>query len=122
MPSRGLTLPLPLPLRPTPTPNPVASPNPNPNPNPSPNLSPNPEQVCREAGWAAIALGGASIGTFMVKTLRQALVAGSGSFTPGFVTEGMGSPGRKEQKKKQNYMLYAVAVAQFPFLWWLCRV
>ena len=78
--------------------------------------------MCPEAGWAAIALGGASIGTFMVKTLRQSLVAGTGSFTPGFMTEGMGSPGRKEQKKKQNYMLYAVAVAQFPFLWWLCRV
>jgi len=27
-----------------------------------------------------------------------------------------------EQKKKQNYSLYAVAVAQLPFLWWLCRV
>ena len=34
----------------------------------------------------------------------------------------MGSPGRMEQKKKQNYSLYAVAVAQLPFLWWLCRV
>ena len=58
----------------------------------------------------------------MVKTLRQSLAAGSGGFTPGFMTEGMGSPGRKEQKKRQNYMLYAVALAQFPFLWWLCRV
>jgi hypothetical protein len=78
--------------------------------------------VCPEAGWAAIALGGASIGTFMAKTLRQSLAAGSGGFTPGFMTEGMGSPGRMEQKKKQNYSLYAVAVAQLPFLWWLCRV
>ena len=71
----------------------------------------------RAWGRAGLALGGASIGTFMVKTLRHSLVAGSGSFTPGFMTEGMGSPGRKEQKKKQNYMLYAVALAQFPFLW-----
>jgi len=58
----------------------------------------------------------------MVKTLRQSLAAGSGGFTPGFMTEGMGSPGRKEQKKRQNYSLYAVALAQLPFLWWLCRV
>jgi len=78
--------------------------------------------VCPEAGWAAMTLGGASIGTFMVKTLRQAITAGTGGFTPGFMTEGMGSPGRKEQKKKQNYSLYAVAVAQLPLLWWLCRV
>ena len=78
--------------------------------------------VCPEAGWAAIAMSSASIGTFMVKTLRQSLAAGSGGFTPGFMTEGMGSPGRKEQKKRQNYSLYAVALAQLPFLWWLCRV
>ena len=75
-----------------------------------------------EAGWAAMGLAGASIGTFMVKTLRQSLALGSGSFTPGFMTEGMGSPGRTEQRKKQNYSLFGVAFAQFPFIWWLCRV
>jgi len=78
--------------------------------------------LCTEAGWAAMVLGGASIGTFMAKTLRQSLAVGSGGFTPGFMTEGMGSPGRMEQKKKQNYSLYGVAFAQLPLLWWLCRV
>ena len=38
------------------------------------------------------------------------------------MTEGMGSPGRTEQRKKQNYSLFGVAFAQFPFIWWLCRV
>ena len=28
--------------------------------------------LCPEAGWAAMVMGGASIGTFMAKTLRQA--------------------------------------------------
>ena len=73
-------------------------------------------------GWVAIALGATCIGTFMVKTLRQSLSVGAGGFTPGFMTDGMGSPRHREQKKKQNYSLLGVALLQFPFFWWLCSV
>ena len=56
------------------------------------------------------------------KLASSSRALGSGSVTPGFMTEGMGSPGRTEQRKKQNYSLFGVAFAQFPFIWWLCRV
>ena len=74
------------------------------------------------AGWALIALAGASIGTFMAKTLRQSLTTGSGGFTPGFMSDGMGSGPGGEQRRRQNYSLLAVALFQFPVFWWLCRV
>jgi len=73
------------------------------------------------AGYVAILACGASIGTFMVQTIRQCLVQGSG-FTPGFMTNGMGSPGRKEKRTKQTYSLMAVACLQPLFFWYLSRV
>jgi len=73
-------------------------------------------------GWVVIGLAGTSIGTFMVKTLRQSLSHGTGGFTPGFMTEGMGSPAHKDARKKQNYSLLGVALVQFPFFWWLTAV
>jgi len=73
------------------------------------------------AGYVAMALSSCSIGTFMFKTLRQGFVDSSG-FTPGFVTEGMGSPTRKEKRKLQSYSLLGVGVLQLIFSWYLCRV
>ena len=70
-------------------------------------------------GYLAIALTGASIGTFMAKTLHQSLLEGTG-FSPGFMTEGMGSPGRS--KKRKNYSLLGVALLQPLFFWYLSRV
>ena len=69
----------------------------------------------------AIALTGASIGTFMAKTLHQSLLESAG-FSPGFLSEGMGSPGRSEKKRRQNYSLLAVALLQPLFFWYLSRV
>jgi hypothetical protein len=68
------------------------------------------------AGYAAIAIAGANIGTFMVKTLRQSLVDGTG-FTPGFMTDGMGSPVKSEKRKRETYSLLLVALLQ-PFIFW----
>ena len=73
------------------------------------------------AGYVAIAAAGANIGTFMVKTIQQCLVQGSG-FTPGFMTEGMGSPGRTDRRKKQTYGLLGIAGLQPFFFWYLSRV
>ena len=73
------------------------------------------------AGYVAMVGTSASIGTFMVKTLRQCFTD-AGAFTPGFMTEGMGSPGKKEKRKMQNYALLAVGVLQLPLSWYLCRV
>jgi len=73
------------------------------------------------AGYAAIALAGGSIGTFMAKTLRQCLLQGSG-FTSGFVSEGLGSPGRSERKKRQFYSLLGVGLLQPLLFWYLSRV
>ena len=70
-------------------------------------------------GYVAIVATGASVGTFMAKTLHQSLLEGSG-FSPGFMTEGMGSPGK--QKRKQNYSLLGVALLQPLFFWYLSRV
>lgn len=73
------------------------------------------------AGYAAIALLGGNIGTFMAKTMHQSLVDSSG-FTPGFMTDGMGSPGRSEKKRKQWYSLLALAMLQPLFFFYLSRV
>lgn len=73
------------------------------------------------AGFAAIALAGANIGTFMVRTIQQCLQQGSG-FTPGFMTDGMGSPNSKEKKQKQNLSLFAIAFLQPLFFWYLSCV
>jgi len=73
------------------------------------------------AGYIAMAVAGASIGTFMAKTIRQCLMQGSG-FTPGFVTDGMGSPGRSERRKKQLYSLLSVALLQPLFFLYLSCV
>ena len=72
-------------------------------------------------GYLAIVLAGSNIGTFMAKTLHQTLLEGTG-FSPGFVTEAMGSPGRSEKKHKQNYSLLGVALLQPLFFWYLSRV
>ena len=72
-------------------------------------------------GYCAIALAGASIGTFMAKTLHQSLIDSTG-FSPGFLSEGMGSPGRSDKKRRQNYSLLAVALLQPLFFWYLSRV
>jgi len=72
------------------------------------------------AGYVAIAVASANIGTFMVNTIRQCLAQGSG-FTPGFMTDGMGSPG-SEKRKKQLYSLLGVAALQPFFFWYLSSV
>lgn len=72
-------------------------------------------------GYLAIVLAGANIGTFMAQTMRQSLLDAS-AFAPGFVTEGMGSPGRTEKKRKQDYSLYAVGLLQPLWFWYLSRV
>ena len=46
----------------------------------------------------------------------------SSGFASGFVTEGMGSPGRSERKKKQNYALFALAGIQPLFFWYLSLI
>jgi len=73
------------------------------------------------AGYVVMTISSASIGTFMVKTLRQCF-ADSNGFTPGFMTEGIGSPGRKEKRKMQNYSLIGVGVLQLPLAWYACSV
>ena len=73
------------------------------------------------AGYVAILLAGAAIGMFMMKTIQQCLVQGSG-FSPGFMTNGMGSPGRSEKRKKQMYSLVGVACLQPLLFWYLSRV
>ena len=72
------------------------------------------------AGYVAIALAGANVGTFMFKTLRQCLLQG-GSFTSS-LTEGMGSPAKSERRKRQFYSLMSVALLQPLFFWYLSRV
>ena len=67
------------------------------------------------------AVSGAAIGMFMMKTIQQCLVQGSG-FSPGFMTNGMGSPGRSEKRKKQMYSLVGVACLQPLLFWYLSRV
>ena len=57
----------------------------------------------------------------MAKTVHQSLLDASG-FAPGFMTEGVGSPGRNEKKRKQNYGLMGVALLQPLFFWYLSRV
>eukprot|EP00967_Tisochrysis_lutea_P128866 scaffold220996_cov29-Tisochrysis_lutea.AAC.2 len=52
--------------------------------------------------WASTVLCSLCIGTFVVKTLRS--IARPAGFTPGFLTEGMGSPGKRAQK--QTYLLW----------------
>ena len=71
--------------------------------------------------YAALAASSTSIGTFMFKTLRQGF-ANSTGFTSGFMTEGMGSPGKKEKRNMQNYSLLGLGVMQAPFAWYLCRI
>ena len=71
------------------------------------------------ARWAGTLICALCIGTFVVKTLRTA--ARPRGFTPGFVTEGMGSPG-KRSTKKQNYLLWGAGALQLVWLWYLCRV
>ena len=73
------------------------------------------------AGLLAILLGGANIGTFMAMTMHQSLLEGTG-FNPGFHSNGLGSPGRSEKKRKQNYSLMAVGLLQPFFFWYLSRV
>lgn len=74
-------------------------------------------------GHVALLGTGANLGLFMAKNLRQALKQGkSAGFTPGFVTEGLSSPGRAEKFKKQQYTLFFLALLQLPFLWYLCRL
>lgn len=73
------------------------------------------------AGYVAIGVASANIGTFMAKTIRQCLIQSSG-FAAGFVTDGMGSPGRSERKKKQFYSLLGVAALQPFFFWYLSLV
>ena len=73
------------------------------------------------AGYLAIAIAGANIGTFMAKTLHQSLLESTG-FSPGFMSEGLGSPGRSEKKRMQNYALLVVAWMQPFFFWYLARV
>ena len=71
------------------------------------------------AGYAAIGLAGASVGTFMAKTLRQCLSSG---FTSGFVTDGISSPGRTKQRKNQFYSLLCLAALQPVIFFYLSRV
>ena len=77
------------------------------------------------AGYVAIALAGANIGTFMAKTLQQSLVDSSapGGFQPSFYPgDSMGSPSRADRRKKQNYGLLGVALFQPLCFWYLARV
>ena len=39
-----------------------------------------------------------------------------------FMTEGMGSPTKRDAWKKQNYGLVAVGLMQIPFVWYLSYV
>jgi hypothetical protein len=70
-------------------------------------------------GYVIIAAAGATIGTFMAKTLHQSLLEGTG-FNPGFMSDGIGSP--KQREKKRNYALLSVALLQPLFFWYLSRV
>ena len=63
-------------------------------------------------GHAVLLYAGAAIGTFTAKSLRRSLVQDAGGFTPGFMTEGMGSPTKRDAWKKQNYGLVAVGLMQ----------
>jgi len=71
-------------------------------------------------GWLMLAMTCASIGTFMVKTLRQ-MVSQAQGFAPGFLTEGIASPAATEARKKQNYALWSVAAIQVVWTWYLCH-
>ena len=73
-------------------------------------------------GHAVLLYAGAAIGTFTAKSLRRSLVQDAGGFTPGFMTEGMGSPTKRDAWKKQNYGLVAVGLMQIPFVWYLSYV
>jgi len=72
------------------------------------------------AGYCVLCITSSSIGVAMVKMLRAASAqGGSTGFAPGFVTEGLASPSKRE--RKQNYTLWGVAAAQLLWAWYLCR-
>ena len=70
--------------------------------------------------YIAILLMGGNVGFFMWKSLQIALEETSG-FTPGFVSDGLGSPGREKRKRKFS-LLAGVGVLQPLFCWYLSRV
>lgn len=72
------------------------------------------------AGYVAIAIAGANVGTFMAKTLQQCLndSTSAGGFERSFYNDG----DRAERKKKQNYGLLSVALFQPLCFWYLARV
>ena len=71
-------------------------------------------------GYATLAMVSASIGYFMICTLRQAVMQSQGSFTPGLVTDGIGSS--HTVRSQQKNVLWVVAGLQFVWSWYLCRV
>jgi len=71
----------------------------------------------RAAGYVAIGLGGANMGTFFWHTLQQCMIE-PGGVALGFMHEA-GSPSKTEKKKKQTYSLLVIALLQPLWFWWL---
>ena len=69
------------------------------------------------AGYVAIGLGGANMGTFFWHTLQQCMIE-PGGVALGFMHEA-GSPSKTEKKKKQTYSLLVIALLQPLWFWWL---
>mmetsp|Transcript_15674 Transcript_15674/g.51730 ORF Transcript_15674/g.51730 Transcript_15674/m.51730 type:complete len:239 (-) Transcript_15674:2271-2987(-) len=78
-------------------------------------------RLCGAYGhWSALLICTLLLGTFVVKMLRA--FARPAGFTPGFLTQGVGSPTGKGRTARQDYLLWGVGALQFPWLWYLCRI